>query len=304
MEGKEYILAIDVGGTSVKIGVIESSNVIENTSIRNVFKGKSQNFIPGIKDICDRYIQKYNINKIGIGCPGDIDDGVVVLASNLGWVNYNIAQDFKNQYPDMEIKVANDGFTACNAEIKYGNLKDVNNGLFITIGRGVGGAIIIDKKILTGENNRGGKIGHMVIHHKGRKCNCGRRGCFETYASVSGLIQTVREFNNKCNDESQKINTEKLSGFQIVGYHKDGNQMVQQAVNKWHYNLIEGILNLCNIFDPSVIVVAGGITEGGLLNVEYINKTLKNNGFENCTLLLASFKGKTGLIGAASLYTK
>lgn len=300
----ENILAIDIGGTSVKIGVINNSKVLQSTSIRNVFKGKPEKLINGIKSVCDKYIEEYDIKKIGIGCPGDIIDGVVVLASNLGWKDYKILDDFKKHYPDMEIRVDNDGNTACNAEIMFGRLKDVSNGVFITIGRGVGGAIIIDGKTLKGENNMAGKMGHMVIHHKGRKCNCGRRGCLETYISVSGLIQTVKECNSKPANEEDKIETDKLSGFQIVHHYKEGNKMIQQAVNKWHYDMIEGILNLCNLFDPSIIVVAGGITEGSLVNVDYINKTLVNNGFDKCKLYLATFKGKTGLIGAASLYSK
>ena len=150
-----------------------------------------------LEEICDDYINRFNITKIGIGCPGNIVDGIVTFASNLGWKNYEILKDFSLKFPNCKIYVDNDGNAACKAEMKFGNLNNVSNGLFVTIGKGVGGAIIIDNKIVKGHNNKGGRFGHTVIHTNGRKCNCGRRGCFETYASVAGLLQTVKEQNQK-----------------------------------------------------------------------------------------------------------
>ena len=301
---KNYVLGIDIGGTSIKIGVVDEENVIESASMRNVFKGKSETLLPGIKEICDVYLNKYNINKIGIGCPGDIIDGVVKVASNLGWKDYNILQDFKNVYPECEIVVENDGKTACKAEKLYGALANVKNGLFITIGRGVGGDIIYNGQEVYGNYNNGGKIGHMVICKNGRRCNCGRRGCFETYASVYGLIQTIKEINFHWKDETQKIETEKLSGVQIVNYNKNGSVVAKSGIERWNKDVSEGILNLCMIFDPSVIVIAGGITESGLLNLEIIKNILVKNGYDKCELTLAKFKGKSGLVGAASLVSK
>lgn len=300
MEEKEYVLAIDIGGTSIKIGVVEQANVIESTSMRNVFKGKSIDFIAGIKDFCNIYINKYHISKIGIGCPGDINDGKVEMAANLGWKNYNILEDFQNNFPGLQISVLNDGIAAFYGEKKYGALKDVSNAIFVTLGRGVGGAIIIDNKILKGAFNKAGRIGHMIINRQGRRCNCGRKGCFETYASVLGLIATVKEYNQKDHDENTKINDEKLSGYQIVQYAKMANPMVLAAIRKWNLDIAEGLLNLCNLFDPQKIVIAGGITESDLLDLNLIKEFINKRGYEHCEIVLTSFKGKTGLIGAAS----
>lgn len=301
---KEYVLGIDIGGTSIKIGVVSNCNVIESASIRNVFKGNFDALLPGIKEICDLYVNKYNINKIGIGCPGDIVDGVVKVASNLGWKNYDILNVFKKSYPECEIVVENDGKAACNAEKIYGALANIKNGLFITIGRGVGGAIIYNGQDVYGNYRNGGKIGHMIIQKNGRRCNCGRRGCFETYASVYGLIQTIKETNVHWPNEEEKIDTEKLSGVQIVNYNKKGSIVAKNGIEKWNKDLSEGILNLCMIFDPSVIVIAGGITESGLLNLDTIKDVLVKNGYDKCQLTLAKFKGKSGLVGAASLFNK
>lgn len=301
MAEKEKILAIDIGGTSIKIGVIYEQDVIESTSIRNTFKGKCEDLIPGIYDICNYYVDKYQIKKMGIGCPGDIFDGIVLWAANLGWKNYRILESFSSYFPHLEIKVENDGNAACLAELKFGQLKNINNGIFMTIGRGIGGSIIVNHKILHGSHSYGGKIGHMVIHSNGRKCNCGRRGCFETYGSVLGLIQTVKECNEKASKD-EIIDISKLSGFQIVQHCKNGNYSVKYAVKKWHKDIAEGLLNLCNIIDPSFVVIAGGITDSGLIDINYIKNYLSRFGYNNCDVKLATFKGKTGLVGASLLF--
>lgn len=301
MDEKEFILAIDIGGTSVKIGVVYQDNVVEYEVVRNVFKGDYTLLINGIKDICNKYIKQYFIHKIGIGCPGDICNGVVLFASNLGWKNYDILNDFKNNFPDCEVYVENDGNAACNAEMQYGYLKNVQDGIFICIGRGIGGMVISNGVPIRGAYQFGGKFGHTVIRVNGRKCNCGRKGCFETYCSVLGLIQNVREANIKETDETLKINPLRISGFQIVQYMQQGNSMVKNAVKKWNDDMAEGILNLCNIFDPKIIVIAGGITESGLIDIENLKDKAKNNFFSNVEIKLAKFKSKTGLIGAASL---
>ena len=297
----ENVLGIDIGGTSIKLGVVCGEEVLESTSLRNTFKGKSNLLVEGIKEICDDYINRFNITKIGIGCPGNIVDGIVTFASNLGWKNYEILKDFSLRFPNCKIYVDNDGNAACKAEMKFGNLNNVSNGLFVTIGKGVGGAIIIDNKIVKGHNNKGGRFGHTVIHTNGRKCNCGRRGCFETYASVAGLLQTVKEQNQKWKNPEEQINIEKLSGYQIAKHLKDGNKMVATAINIWQKDIAEGLLDLCHIFDPSIIVIAGGITESGILTPDYLKRFLKNHNYGDCDIQLARFKGKTGLIGAASL---
>lgn len=297
----ELVLAIDIGGTSIKIGVVKKDIVLENTSIRNTFKGKSEIFLIGIKDTIDYFINKYNINKIGIGCPGNIKDGIILFASNLGWKNYDILKDFQTYYPNLTIKIENDGKTACYAETKYGALLNVNNGIFITIGRGIGGQIICNGSFINGQYGNGSKIGHILISKNGRKCNCGRKGCFESYCSVHGLIQTVKEFNNHMQDETMKIDESKLSGMQIVNYCKNKELVALSAVKKWNKDFFEGLLNLCMLFDPTIIVIAGGITESGLLNIEAIKNSLANYGYDKCEIKLSKFKGKAGLIGASCL---
>jgi glucokinase len=303
MSSNVNILAVDIGGTSVKMGVVSAGRVLENTSIRNVFKGKSDQLMEGIKDICQDYINRYNISKVGIGCPGDICEGKVLFASNLGWVDFDLYSAFKEVFPNLEVYIDNDGHAAALAEMHYGNLKNVENGIFVTIGRGIGGAIIVNNKILYGNYQKGGKIGHMTIHYNGRKCNCGRKGCFETYGSVLGLIKSVKEENMKL-DDSEKVDVEKLSGMQIVSYKNENKKAAIKGVNKWNKDIRIGLLDLCNLFDPEMIVIAGGITESGLLDIQGIKDYLSSHYYNKCDVRLAKYKGKTGLVGASLLVNK
>ena len=300
---KEIILAIDIGGTSVKMGAVKEDVLLEKSSYRNIWNGNQDKLVEDLKPYIDSYINKYKINKIGIGCPGEIEDGVVLFASNLGWRNFDIKKSFNDKYPNLEINVNNDGIAAVNAELKYGILKNVKNAIFIVFGRGVGGAIIIDGKIYEGERKNGGKIGHLTYKKpNGRKCNCGRVGCYETYTSVTGLIQTIKEEYYQQSERKEKL--KRLSGFQIVQYVKEKNPVVCKGVQLWNEDISEEILDLVEIFDPSHIVLAGGITESGLLDLEVIRNKLKTFGYDYVNVSISRFKGKTGLIGAASAFNK
>ena len=186
----------------------------------------------------------------------------------------------------------------------YGKLQNCNNCIFITIGRGIGGQIIYDGKTINGSHNLGGRIGHMVIRSNGRKCNCGRRGCFETYASVYGLIRTIRDTNHHWPIESEKIEDSELSGFQVAKYKNTNNQIINAGVYHWLDDLADGILNLCHIFDPEIVVIAGGITESSLIDKEYLQKKFADLGFSKCEIHISQFKGKAGMIGAAALTNK
>lgn len=297
----EKILAIDIGGTSVKIGVVEENRILEKYSTRNIFKGKQNQLVSGIKDVCENYIKKYNISKIGIGCPGEIINNTITIASNLGWQNFNVVEDFSKAFPNCQVFVENDGNAAYLAERTYGQLQEYDNCVFVTIGRGIGGTIVCKGLPQPGTHGLGSRIGHMVIKTHGRKCNCGRQGCFETYGSVYGLIRTMKDTNRKWENESERIEDSDLSGYKLAKYKTLKHPIIQKGLTQWHDDLAEGLLNLCFLVDPEIIVIAGGITESNLIDIDYIKNRLVNCGYDKCELKVSSFRGKAGLIGASLL---
>ncbi len=298
----ENILAIDIGGTSVKMGVVNEYNILEFVSIKNIWKGKQNKLIPSISKTIDKWLLQYpDINKIGIGCPGDIKEGVVLKASNLEWENFEIVKLLKQKYSGFDIKIENDGRAATLAELHHGKLKDVNTGLFVVFGRGVGGSIIINNQIYKGANDLGGKFGHMVIKSgpKARNCNCGRKGCFESYCSIAGLIQTIKDTNYRSENREPLKN---LGGLRVYELSSNNHPTVLKAIENWNYDIAESLLSLVLIIDPTDIVLAGGVTESGLVNVEIIKKVFAEQRYDKINIQISDFKGKAGLVGAATLH--
>ncbi len=296
---KEKVLAVDIGGTSIKTGIVEEDQILEFASYKNVWKGHQEKLVPFFNKIFQHWIQQYNITKMGIGCPGEIKDGVVVFAANLKWHNFELVKQLQQIFPQMTIKIENDGRAATLAELEYGKLKDAKNALFIVFGRGVGGSLVINHEIYTGSYNRGGNFGHMVIkNYKARKCNCGRKGCFETYASVAGLVQTIKDVNYH---SKNPVPLKELGGLRVVDLANNQHPIVIKAVQQWNLDIAESILSLALLLDPSHIILAGGITESGLIHIELIKEKLKEQGYEDVVVELSSFKAKAGLVGAATL---
>lgn len=296
----ELILAIDIGGTSIKMGVVNKNKIVESIQMRNIWKNSQDKFVDDIKINIQYFINKYAITKIGVGCPGEINNDIVVCASNLQWNNFALKEKIQKEFPSILIKIENDGNAALLAEVKYGKLQNVDYALFVVFGRGVGGGIILNGKQMKGSSYRGSKIGHVVMKGpRGRKCSCGRMGCFETYASVTGLFQTVREINyHNGNLEHLK----KLNGFLIHELYKNDDPIIKTAVAQWNNDIAEGLLNLAEVVDPSHIILAGGITESGLIQLPYITQKFVEYGYENVNIEISAFKGKAGLIGAAALH--
>ncbi len=296
---QEKVLAIDIGGTSIKTGIVEGDKIIEFASYKNVWKGAQEKLTPFFSKIFSHWIEKYNITKIGIGCPGDIIDNVVVSAANLKWHDFHLLDELQAIYPQMTIKIENDGRAATLAELTYGKLKDVKNGIFIVFGRGVGGSLVINHEIYTGSFTRGGNFGHMVIkNYKARKCNCGRRGCFETYASVAGLVQTIKDINYH---SKNPVPLKELGGLRVMDLANNQHPIVIKAIKQWNLDIAESILSLALILDPSHIILAGGITESGLIDIEVIKEKLREQHYDNVVVELSDFKSKAGLVGAATL---
>lgn len=256
-------LGVDIGGSSVKFAVVEGDEIKHKSSIPTNHNS-SDEFIKEIADECIRIRKEHHFNTIGIGTPGWIENGVVT-AVNLPFKGINLANELK-KYISVPISIDNDANCAALGEAEFGAGKNFSNIITVTLGTGVGGGIIIDRRICHGKYSMG-EIGHIIVQADGGiPCACGQTGCWEKYASVTALCDRAKEAaeNNK-DSELYRIYSEngKLNGKLIFEALNNGCTTANAVFDKYTDWLAVGVKSLINIFGPDAIIFAGGITESG-----------------------------------------
>ena len=236
---------------------------------------------------------------MGIAIPGTVTKNMVVKSVNLGLKNYNIVEEL-NKKINIQIKIKNDAKAAALAENKYGCLKNYNRSLFLTLGTGIGGAVIINNKLLNTGELPGLEIGHMVIDKNGIKCNCGRKGCFERYASMKAFKNNLRESLGYSQNVSGK---ELLSIINNTNKNDENYKKIEKVKREYIENLALGIANLVNIFEPEAIGIGGSFvyfSEVLLedLKKEILEKDLLFNKRKEINIKTAVLGNEAGLIGA------
>lgn len=311
-----YYIGVDIGGTGIKAGVVsDDGTIITKSAIEtNVSKGYEV-IVKEMAELIENVVKESGvsydeIDSIGIGCPGSIDDkkGIVTYSNNLKFENVPLCDELK-KYVDKPIYINNDA--NCAALGEYFALKDdsIENFIAITLGTGVGGGVIINKKLYTGFNGVAGELGHMVIVTDGNQCTCGRKGCWEAYASATALIKATAEKAEKCPDSAMVKMIEdagKVSGRTAWDAMRQGDKAGKEVVDEYVKYVSEGLVNLVNIFQPSVIAIGGGVSKEGdnLLNPvkEYMaGKTYAYGLVKPVEIVVAQLGNDAGIIGAAFL---
>lgn len=296
-------VGIDLGGSHIAIGVVDSSGVIiekiekrlKNAEKRTIEKSIEEYIIENAKLL----MKKYKISEIGIAIPGTVSDDKVIKSVNLGLENYEIVKKLKSKI-QVPIKIRNDAKCAAIAENTYGCLKSYNRSIFLTLGTGIGGAVIINNKLLDTGNLPGCEIGHMSIEKDGILCKCGRKGCFEKYASMKILKDNLR----KALGYDEKVSGKEL--FEIIRSNTPESKnydIIEKILKQYIEDLSIGIANLINIFEPEAIGIGGSFVyfEEVLLNrlkTEIISKNILFNPRENIIIKTAILENDAGIIGA------
>ena len=307
------ILGIDIGGTSIKGGLVYRFGQVDKLFSLPIDKSLSQD--EQVDALINKIKETYKDNEfdgIGLGIPGAIDNtlGVVMYSNNLKWENLQIGKMLKRAFPGKKIAMTNDANAATLGEAKFGSAKNEQNVVMLTLGTGIGGGIIINGKLYEGNHGRGAELGHQVIVLDGITCSCGRKGCFEMYASATALIRQAKEAiekNPECKLALCAKNGEEVNGKLIFETAKAGCETAQKVVDNYVKYLSEGLLNICNVFRPSSIVLSGGIANQGdyLINkvIAYLEK--EHYGYLpefKVDIKVASLGYNSGIIGAASLF--
>lgn len=243
-------VGIDIGGSHIAIGVIDSnSNIVEKTEKRLISKEK-KDFAKIIEEYIIENVKqfkiKYKITELGMAIPGRAKDGVIVTSGNLGIENYPIVENLGKL--ELPIEIQNDAKCAALAEKAYGSLKGYDRSVFLTLGTGIGGAAFLGGQLF------GAEFGHMVIDKNGIPCHCGRNGCFERYASMKVFKNNLRQALGV--DET----TRGQELIDIIRKNQPNNanyQIVEDVVSQFIQDLSTGILNLIDIFNPEIVVIGG-----------------------------------------------
>ena len=299
-------IGIDLGGSHIAIGVVDKSGKIIEKTEKRITSVEKRNIKKNIEDYIientNNFIKKYKIENVGIAIPGTVNSTTIIKSVNLGLEHYNIVEKLEKEIK-IPIKIKNDAKCAALAESKYGSLKKYKRTLFLTLGTGIGGAVIIDGKLLDTGELPGCEIGHMIIEKDGLLCNCGKYGCFERYASMKALKNNLRKVLGV---------DEKTRGQELLDIIRNNNKSnpkykeIEQVLKEFINSLSIGISNLVNIFEPEAIGIGGSFVffEDVLLNRlkdNLLNEKYLFNKREKIQIETTVLGNDAGIIGATLL---
>ena len=307
-------IGIDLGGTNIAAGLVDETGTLKLKLSTPTLKKRTPEEIADdmarlIKQLLrDTKTDMSDLYSIGIGVPGTVNDktGEIVYAVNLNMNGFKIAEYLK-QSINVPVHLANDADCAALGEYTV-NGNGAERFVFVTLGTGVGGGVVLDGKIYTGFNGIGSELGHMTLIKGGEKCGCGKRGCYEAYASVTAL---VRDTKRAMEQHPESMMNElaaargKVSGRTAFDAMRQGDRAAAEVVQNYAEYVAEGIVSIENIFQPEVIVIGGGISKEGdyLLKPvrEYVEKNRYNKHLEQTEIKIARLFNDAGIIGAAML---
>ncbi|MBR2343218.1 MAG: ROK family protein [Clostridia bacterium] len=315
-----YTVGIDLGGTNIAIGICDGElNIIDKGSVPTLAEREPIEIIRDMVGLTKCLLERNSIaldsvRGVGIATPGSVDaEGETVeYANNIPFNNFPLAKIFKELLPVPEVKLLNDANAATLGEALAGAARGARSAVMITLGTGVGGGVVFDGKLFTGHaNSAGAELGHTVIALGGRQCTCGRRGCFEAYASATALTALTREkmyelelfgiktlMSEECGQDGRPNARTAFSAM------KRGDKYAKEVVDEYIGYLAEGVTNMVNIFQPEVLIIGGGIcnerenlTRPLISLVDRLQYTRDNK--NKSRIVTATLGNDAGIIGAA-----
>lgn len=317
---KNYYVGVDLGGTNIAAGITdENFKMLVKGSVPTLAQRGADAIAADmaalVKKLCaDIGITTADVAGAGISAPGTVnpETGIIEYANNIHFKDYPMAKVFSEMTGIAESKIAigNDANLAALGEYVAGSGKGTNSLVMITLGTGVGGGVIIDGKMITGFMFGGAELGHMVIVHNGRKCTCGRRGCFEAYCSATALVKMTKEkfvserdtlMHDLCGGD-----VEKVGGKTAFAAMKKGDRAGAEVVGEYINYLACGIANLINIFQPEILLIGGGVCNEGSYLLDPLFSKLDHEiyGELHTKVAIASLGNDAGIIGAAAASMK
>lgn len=306
----KYAFGIDVGGTTIKIGLFDiKGTILEKWEIETRTNNNGEEILPDIAKAVktkmeEKSILKEEVSGVGIGVPGPVNDlGIVNGCANLGWGNVDISKDLGKML-DMPVKAGNDANVAALGEMWKGGGQGFNPLVVVTLGTGVGGGIIIDGKMLNGVNGAGGEIGHIhICDGETETCGCGNKGCLEQYASATGIVRLTKR-KLAVTEQKTKLNAETVTAKDLWDAVKEGDEVAIEIAEEFGNFLGKGLAAIAAVTNPEAFVIGGGVSKAGDVLLGYIRKYYKEyvfHGSREAKFELATLGNDAGICGAAKL---
>ena len=310
-----YRIGVDLGGTNIAVGVIsEDLKIVGRGSVKTNCPRPAEEIFDDIKKaidlaVADAGLTMEDISCIGVGTPGSVnkDNGTIEFSNNLKFDNVP-AKKMLEERTGKPCAFENDANAAALGEAFAGAGNGAKNLVAVTLGTGVGSGIILGGKVLGGVNYAAGEMGHTVIVVNGEQCNCGRKGCWERYASATALISQTKAKMQECPDSKMwelcEGDINKVSGRTAFNAMYAGDKAGKEVVDKYIYYVSVGVTNIVNTFQPEVVCIGGGISNEGDNLLDPIRKYVEEERYtkyskKQTKICKAVLGNDAGIIGAA-----
>jgi glucokinase len=317
VDSDNLFLGIDLGGTNIKYGIVDQNGTHSKfSSVPTPQINSINNILDTINTIIEKSkkkckSQKKTLQAIGMGVPAlvDPDNGLILNAPNLKIKDFPIAREIQKK-AEIPVFIDNDANVMLEGEMWLGAAAGLKDAILLTLGTGVGGAILCGGKLIHGSRGVAGEIGHMVIDINGNKCNCGNHGCFEGYASATALVRLAREILEiKGHDLSKSsLDISNLTAKGIFDAALLNDPVAIYATEQFSEYLGIGIANLVNIFNPYAVILSGGVVKAGAALFGPVRKVVQTHIFKEkackVKVIPAKFDDKGGILGAARMAMK
>lgn len=304
----KYCFGIDIGGTTVKMGLFqEDGELLDKWEIKTRTENQGEAILPDIAQavkakMAEKKLVKEQIIGLGMGLPAPVtEDGIVQNTANLGWGYKEVTRELEELLDGMKVIPGNDANVAALGEMWKGGGRGYDSIVMVTLGTGVGGGVILQGKILTGCKGAGGEIGHMKVNmDETRVCGCGNKGCLEQYASATGIVNMAKENV----PEGSYLADKKVTAKAVFDGAKEGDAYCIKVVEKFGRYLGVALSNVAHVVDPEAFVIGGGVSAAGQILLDVVEKYYNENSMfalKNKSFHLAELGNDAGIYGAVRM---
>ena len=308
---KEYGFGVDIGGTTVKMGLFKTTGeLLDKWEIPTRKDNGGEHILPDVAAAIDAKLQEKGIDKdtvqgVGVGVPGPVTpEGVVRKCVNLGWDVFNVEEKLSSLCK-LPVKAGNDANVAALGEMWQGAGKGAKNVVMVTLGTGVGGGVIVDGKIVAGSTGAGGEIGHIPVNDEETDvCGCGKKGCLEQYASATGVVTMTKRKLAASDTASTLRDIAEVTAKDVFDAAKAGDALALEVIEDFGKILGRTLAMIACVSNPEVIVIGGGVSKAGEMITDVVSKYFVPYTFHACRetqFKIAQLGNDAGIYGCVQM---